>query len=405
MEKKLPQIITSEVPALVPQPGSPWADTMILNPAIIKDPNSSTLHMLFRATGPWSEKKLAEDCVDPFPILLGYAKSEDNGKTWDADFSRPALAPAVEYEIEKMYIIDDEGNKVPNYTNGCIEDPRIFEVEGQLYLTAACRMFPPGPYWLDNIKELKANRPEWSKNENNPFGKSATTNDTTTVLYKLDLEKLKNKEYDSAFQYVCPLTDSSVNDNRDVFLFSEKMMVDGKLQYVMLHRPHNPEVFDPNTSYRTPSIFLAAAENIKDFSTDKATHKFLAGSRFDWEVERIGASWAPIKINDNEWLISNHGKTWPGVGYSQSFMIVREVENSFPELIHRCPDRLMYPKHAWEMPDRFPCPCLFTTAGIVVDGELIMAYGAADQKAGIAWGNFNEIVEYVRQFDAEGNSL
>jgi predicted GH43/DUF377 family glycosyl hydrolase len=86
-------------------------------------------------------------------------------------------------------------------------------------------------------------------------------------------------------------------------------------------------------------------------------------------------------------------------------MIVKKVENGFPELAHRCPDRLMYPKHLWEMPDRFPCPCLFTTAGILVDGELIMAYGAADQKAGIAWGNFNEIVEYVRQFDAEGNSL
>jgi predicted GH43/DUF377 family glycosyl hydrolase len=398
-----PQILTSKTPALVPIKGSSWADTMILNPAIVKDPKSSTIHMLFRATGPWPEKKLEENCTDPYPISLGYAKSEDNGKTWDADFSRPALEPAVEYDIDKMYIVDDQGKSVPNYTNGCIEDPRIFEVEGKLYMTAACRMFPPGPYWQSNIKELKSNIPEWAKKDDNPFGKVASKNDTTTVLYKLDLDKLKSKDYDNAFTFICNLTDASVNDNRDVFLFPDKMMIDGKMQYVMFHRPHNPEVFDPNTTFRTPSIFLAAAENIKDFATEKATHKFLAGGIFDWEIERIGVSWPPIKINDDEWLISNHGKTWPGYGYSQSFMIVREKENDFPELVHRCSERLMYAKHDWEMPDKFPCPCLFTTAGIVVDGTLIMAYGAADQRAGIAWGNFNEIIEYVRKFDAQGN--
>jgi predicted GH43/DUF377 family glycosyl hydrolase len=359
--------------------------------------------MLFRATGPYPDKKLAEDCSNPYPIFLGYAKSEDNGTTWDADFSRPALAPFVEYDIDKLYILDDEGNKVINYSNGCVEDPRIFEVEGQLYVSAASRMFPPGPYWSETSAEQRSNIPEWSRSANNPFGKSAFTNDTTTVLFKLNLDKLKNKDYDHAFTYVCNLTNSCVDDNRDVFLFSEKMMIDGKLQYVMMHRPHNPELFDPNTHYKTPSIFLAAAENIKDFATNKATHKFLAGSLFDWEEERIGGSWPPIKLGNGEWIFQYHGKTWPGYGYSQSFIILREKENDFPEVIHRCPERLMYVKKDWEMPDKFPCPCLFTTAGIVVDDTLIMSYGAADQYAGIAWANFNEVVTYVRQFDAQGN--
>jgi hypothetical protein len=34
-----------------------------------------------------------------------------------------------------------------------------------------------------------------------------------------------------------------------------------------------------------------------------------------------------------------------------------------------------------------------------------MSYGAADQKAGISWVNFKELVEYVRQFDADGNKI
>ncbi len=404
-----PKFTYSPEPALEPKEGCPWADTMVLNPAIVKDPESNTLHMLFRATGPWAHKRMKGSRFDPYPIFLGYAKSEDLGKTWEADFSRPALAPAMEYEADKIYITDDEGNRVVNYSNGCIEDPRIFEVEGQLYVSAACRMFSPGPYWKkDEAGGLQIrfeNMPSWAKKEENPFGKAAYNNDTSTVLFKLDLGKLKNRDYENAFTYVCKLTDPDVDDNRDVFLFPEKMKINGKLQYVMLHRPHNPEHFDAGKGYAKPSIMLAASENIKNFATSKATHKFLAAGVFDWEEERIGASWAPIKLGSGEWLLQYHGKIYPGYGYTQSFMILKEKENDFPEIIHRCSDRLMYAQQKWELPDKFLCPCIFTTGGIVVDDTLIISYGAADQKAGISWVNFRDAVEYVRLFDRVGKKL
>jgi predicted GH43/DUF377 family glycosyl hydrolase len=57
------------------------------------------------------------------------------------------------------------------------------------------------------------------------------------------------------------------------------------------------------------------------------------------------------------------------------------------------------------MPSDYPTPCLFTTGGIVVGDDLIMSYGAADQKAGISWVNFAELVEYIKQFDAEGRKM
>lgn len=399
----------SPEPALEPKEGCPWADTMVLNPAIVKDPHSNTLHMLFRSTGPWSHKRMKNSRFDPYPIFLGYAKSEDMGKTWEADFTRPALAPAMEYDMDKIFITDDEGNRVVNYSNGCIEDPRIFEVEGQLYVSAACRMFPPGPYWLmDETSEIEIryeNMPTWARQEDNPFGKAAYKNDTTTVLFKLNLDRLKNKDYENAFTYVCNLTDPAVDDNRDVFLFSERMRINGKLQYVMLHRPHNPENFESGKGHTKPSIMLAAAENIKDLSTPKASLTFLAEGIFDWEEERIGASWAPIKLNGGEWLLQYHGKTFPGYGYTQSFMILKEKENDFPEIIHRCPDRLMYAQQKWELPDKFLCPCIFTTGGIVVDDTLIISYGAADQKVGISWVSFKDVVEYVRLFNKDGKRL
>jgi predicted GH43/DUF377 family glycosyl hydrolase len=399
---KRPVIRYSKEPVIVPQNGCHWADTMVLNPAIVKDPESDTIHMLFRATGPWPQKNL-KGLSDPYPIFLGYAKSEDNGETWEVDFSRPALAPALEYEIDKMYIKDDQGNMEVNYANGCIEDPRIFLLEGEYYLTTACRMFPPGPYWEGDKR--RDNLPDWALVKDNPFGTAAYNNDTTTVLFKLDLNKLKAKEYEDAFQYVCTLTDGNITDNRDVFFFPHKMKINDEYQYVMLHRPDNPDAFDAGKGIHKPSMFLAAAKEVREFVTDKATHELLAVGIFDWEEERIGASFPPIPLRNGEWLVSYHGKKLPLIGYTQSFMILKEQENSLPRIIHRCSDRLMYAKQDWELPDKFACPCIFTTGGIVIEEELIMSYGAADQKVGIAWACFDEIVDYIRTFDAQGNKI
>jgi predicted GH43/DUF377 family glycosyl hydrolase len=261
-------------------------------------------------------------------------------------------------------------------------------------------MFPPGPYWLGDRRT--ENLPVWAEKEDNPFGSAACKNDTTTVLFKLDLDKLKVKDYDNAFKYVCVLTDGNVTDNRDVFFFPNKMKIKDKMQYVMLHRPDEPHAFEAGKGVHKPSMFLAASENIKDFVTAKAEHKLLAVSSFDWEEERIGASWPPISLGNGEWLVSYHGKQVPTYGYTQSFMILKEQENDFPEIINRCPSRLMYAQQDWELPDKFLCPCIFTTGGIKVGDTLIMSYGAADQKVGIAWTDFNELVKYVKLFDKYG---
>lgn len=404
----IPTFRYSPQPAMVPQPGCDWANKMVLNPAIVQDPESGRIHMLFRATGPWPEKQ-QEGKLPPYPIFLGYAYSDDNGESWEADFSRPALAPALNQAKEDICIIDIHGNRVRDYSNGCIEDPRIFPVEGELYLSVACRMFPPGPYWLlDQDPPIDTRRmyvPDWVDEGDDPFTLAARTNHTVTVLYKLNLDKLKERRYGEAFTYVCPLTEGHVSDNRDVFLFPEKMVMDGKPQYVMLHRPMDPEPFPDGALAGGPSIYLACAERLEEFASSRCTHKLLAARIFDWEANRIGASWPPLAIADKEWLVAYHGKKDIHFGYTQSFLIVREQENGFPEVIHRCPDRLMYAGRDWEMPTDYPTPCLFTTGGIFVGEELIMAYGAADQKIGISWVNREELIEHIRRYDAAGNRI
>ncbi|MDQ8739165.1 hypothetical protein [Paenibacillus sp. LHD-38] len=395
-------------PVLEPVPGCEWASKMVLNPAIVKDPASDRLHMLFRATGPWSRKR-KEGKHDPYPIFLGYAASSDLGRTWTADFSRPAIAPALNERYEDIYITDINGNRVRDYSNGCIEDPRIFPVEGELYLSAACRLFPPGPYWLIDREPPVDTRndyvPEWVHEGDDPFRVTACSNPTVTVLYKLDLDKLKAGSYEEAFAYVCPLTEGYVSDNRDAFLFPNKMLIGGKLQYVMLHRPMTAALFPQGARAKKPSIYLAAAEKLQDFACGRVTHRLLATCIFHWEEDRIGASWAPLQISAGEWLVSYHGKKDASFGYTQSFMILREQDNDFPVVAHRCSERLMYASQEWEMPSDYPTPCLFTTGGIVIGDDLIMSYGAADQKAGISWVNFAELVEYIKQFDAEGRKV
>jgi len=393
------EITYSKQPVLEPKEGCAWADTMVLNPALVLDPDGKTIHMLFRATGPWPQKNL-HGKSDPYPIFLGYAKSIDGGESFEADFSRPALAPQLAYQESEMMIENLSGQRVLNYANGCIEDPRLFEVEGTLYLTVACRLFPPGPYWEGDKR--RDNLPDWAEDENNPIGRLACRNDTVTVLYKVDLTQLATGNYERSFAYIGPLTDGNVCDNRDVFFFSKRFRIHGKNQLLMLHRPEFPDRFTVSRGVHKPAILLAAAPDFEAFSTAQAEHTLLAKSEFDWEEERIGASFPPIDLGGGEWLVSYHGKQLPDYGYTQSFMILQEREDSFPTIIHRMSQRLIYAQQEWELPDKFPCPCIFTTGAVLLDGMLIMGYGAADQKVGIAKVNFISLVEYVRQFDEHG---
>lgn len=393
----------SSRPVLEPQPGCEWAEKMVLNPAIVRDPDqASTLHMLFRATGPWPEQ-LRTGQPMPYPIFLGYAFSLDGGETWEADFSRPALAPKMAYTQRTIKVTDIHGKTVVDHANGCIEDPRMFYFEDELYLSVACRMFPPGPYWEHDDPMQCA--PEWAAAGKHTLGLAASANITVTVLMKVDLFRLTSKEYQKAFTYVGPLHNPDRGDNRDVLLFPRRLKIDGAYKIVCLHRPKHPAHYDEGKNLKTPSIFLAAADNIADLSSDRARQHVLATGMFDWEADRIGASWTPMEISPGEWLLPYHGKKDSVTGYTQSFMIIREQEHGFPKIVHRCSERIMYASQPWELEGEFTTPCIFTCGGVVVNDTLTMSYGAADKRIGIATVKFSELLEYIRQFDADGHRI
>ena len=386
---------------LAPHPGCDWADKMVLNPAIIADPeHPDTLHMLFRATGPWPGAQIPGKPL-PYPIFLGYAVSHDAGQTWQADFSRPAMAPALKYSPKGLWTKNCHGKKMVNYANGCIEDPRLFHFEGEVCLSVACRAFPPGPYW-DHDDPVQC-MPEWALRHGHRLGKAVLENSTVSLLYKVDIDKLKQQDYDHAFALVGPLHDPDISDDRDVVLFPRRLRVDGRDMIVCIHRPKHPWNYGLGKNLTAPSIFLAVADSLAELAGNKVERHLLAVPEFDWESNRIGASWAPLEISPGEWLLPYHGKQDDAVGYTQSFMILKEQDNGFPRIIHRPAERLMYASEPWELEGDFTIPCMFTCSGVIMsDNCLLMGYGAADMKIGIADANIGKLVGYIRRFDHKG---
>lgn len=375
---------------LEPRADCGWAEKMVLNPALVADPERpGTLHMLFRAAGAYPQARIPGKPL-PYPIFLGYGVSHDEGKNWDFDFSRPAMAPRLDSEYETFVKNSCRGRRMFDYANGCIEDPRLFFFEGELFLTVACRAFPPGPYWEHD--DPQQCMPEWAR-QCQTLGRAVMQNDTVTMLYRVNLRKLAMQDYESAFQVAAPLHQPDVSDDRDVVLFPRRIMIGNKKKIVCVHRPKYPWNYQVGKKLSAPSIFFSAADTLDDFYLGKADESVLAEPEFEWERNRIGASWAPLEIKPGVWLLPYHGKQDDRVGYTQSFMVLRENGTLKMEIVSRPARRLLFADRPWEREGEFSIPCLFTCSGVILeDGMLLMGYGAADKKIGLVEAGYTELL-------------
>lgn len=361
---------------LSPVSGSPWASEMTLNPAIIQDRDSGRIHMLFRASGPWPAARLKGRPL-PYPIFLGYGYSDDCGQNWHFDLERPAMAPSLYYERERLINFDgtfrDEA-----FSNGCIEDPRLFYLEEQCCLTVACRMFPPGPYWKKDDPEQCM--PDWAAGMENP---------TVNLLYQVDLQALSRGDYQRAFLFLARLTDPAFGEDRDVMFFPRR--IGDRL--VMLQRPFCPNRY-PEFAEKRPSIVLTTADCLEAFAAGTSKRRILATPVFPWEQNRIGASCPPLDLGDGKWLLCYHGKENDQKGYTQSFMVLEETQAGL-RILCRPAQGLVQPAESWEMPQRFKTPCVFFTGMIRLDDTLLVSYGAADQFVGVMELDLAKVLETI----------
>ena len=382
------QIVNWRKKLLSPVAESKWASEMVLNPAMVVNPKTNRIHMLFRATGPWDSARLPGKPL-PFPIFLGYGYSDD-GINFHFELNKPVLAPSLRYNKEDIYTTNIFGERCIDYTNGCIEDPRLFFIEDTCCMTAACRMFPPGPYWEHD--EPTQCMPDWALGEENPF--DTQENPTVNVLFQVNLDALEKKDYNSAFQYITNLTNPVYGEDRDVVLFSKKIKIEEDC-YVMIHRPQSPCKYKGNTEYK-PSIMISAAKNIKDFGIGKdVKRKLLLTPTEDWQREKIGGSTPPIQLEEGCWLFNYHGKKDNIEGYAQSFMILKEQPNDFPVIESICKDKMIVNEAEFETPSKYETPCVFFTGLIEFQDNLLVSYGAADEHVGLMQLDKKKILEVL----------
>lgn len=83
-------------------------------------------------------------------------------------------------------------------------------------------------------------------------------------------------------------------------------------------------------------------------------------------------------------------------------MILEERAKGFPRITHRCSERVVFAQEPWEMPHKFKTPCIFVTGMIRIGNDALLSYGAADERVGTLKMRFQELVDFVRTFDAQG---
>ena len=204
----------------------------------------------------------------------------------------------------------------------------------------------------------------------------------------------KQQKYEKSFELIAPLHQGDVSDDRDVVLFPRRLKINGKERIVCIHRPKEPWNYEIGKNCSAPSIFLALGDDFTDFCNGNAEEFLFAVPEYPWEANRIGASCAPMELEDGKWLLPYHGKQDDIVGYTQSFMILDEQKQGLPKIIFRPEERLLYADQEWEFEGDFTIPCVFTCSMIVQkNGNVLMGYGAADRVVGIAECEFQALLD------------
>jgi beta-1,2-mannobiose phosphorylase / 1,2-beta-oligomannan phosphorylase len=199
--------------------------------------------------------------------------------------------------------------------------------------------------------------------------------------------------------------DLNLYPNKDVVFFPGPVPdQDGRPSYAVIHRPmwefgftRTDEVaalpagtVDPRASIWISYVPEEAV--LADISalTRPRGHRFVAGSKFDWESLKVGAGPPPIRVEEG-WLLIHHGVAGTisddpfvpqtDVFYSAGALILSDADPS--QVVARTPGPLLWPETADELVGTVG-NVVFPTAIESVEGTYYVFYGMADAKIGVA---------------------
>ncbi|TFB11202.1 glycosidase [Candidatus Marinimicrobia bacterium MT.SAG.2] len=310
-------------PILEPR-GDDWESVAVFNPsAVYKD---GKIHLYYRAVGEYH----------PYTSRLGYAVFDKDLNLLERQ-SEPAMIPDA-----KMW-------------ERSLEDPRVTEIEGDLYLTYITTPTPSPPSAVR--KRLGIPMPEHSAHP------------------RTALAKIKKFNEFERYGIITPYG----ADERDVVLFPEK--IGGK--YAMLDRPANWVGEEYGTS--GPSIWFATTDSIGQKITD---HKLVMKAEAEWEGNKLGAGPPPIRT-ESGWLLIYHGVDDSKVYRAGAALL--DLEEPW-NVIARTGESVFEPVEDYEKYGDVP-NVVFPEGMVVVDETLIVFYGAADKVCCAASVNLDEFIK------------
>jgi beta-1,4-mannooligosaccharide/beta-1,4-mannosyl-N-acetylglucosamine phosphorylase len=126
-------------------------------------------------------------------------------------------------------------------------------------------------------------------------------------------------------------------------------------------------------------------------------HRHVMSPVGGWQSTKVGAGPTPIETSEG-WLLFYHGVLTSCNGYVYSFgAALLDLEQPW-KIIYRTRPYLLNPREYYEcvgdVPDvAFPCAALFDPPS----GKIAIYYGGADTVTCLAFGKFDEIMEFIKE--------
>ena len=234
-----------------------------------------------------------------------------------------------------------------------VEDPRVTEVEGQIYLSYVVTPTPAPPGAVRF--RLGIPKPKQAM----PRTALAKTDDFTGFV---------------RLGVVTPYT----AEERDVVLFPEK--IQGR--YAALHRPANWVA--PDYPVERPSIWFSFLDGLPGRMYG---HRVVMEPEQPWEADKIGAGPPPIKT-DHGWILIYHGVDSEHTYRAGAALL--DLEEPW-KVIARTAEPVLEPEEVYEREGDVP-NVVFPEGAVVVGDEIFVFYGAADKVCGVARANLRDFV-------------
>lgn len=308
-------------PILIPNKDNLWESEAVFNCAILYD--GKKIHMLYRAIGEYEH----------YFSRIGYASSDD-GYTFKRR-NEIAINPTFDYE------------------KFGIEDPRLSEIDNQIYITYV--VLPDRPKKGPMVSTALATTSDYSK-----------------------------------FDRLGIITGEGT-DNKDVVLFPNKLpsknpINDESMKYFCLHRPSS-WVGDAY-GIDKPSIWIGEGNTLTKFDT----HTLLMSPEQKWEELKIGAGPPPVRTKYG-WLVIYHGVSADSV-YSAGAALL-DLQDPY-KIICRSKKPILIPTTAYEKYGDVS-NVVFPTGACIINGKLFVYYGGADKVCCVATVKIDEFVDYIFQ--------